>query len=86
MRVRYKNNMTGREIIGQKRLLFTIKPALFKKELLHILCTAVPFGYSFSLFFSRYTVVEGKAKSTPSACITSMMFRFRSFCCCRKVA
>ena len=45
MRVRYKNNMTGREIIGQKRLLFTTKPAFFKKELLHILCAAVPFGF-----------------------------------------
>jgi len=29
MRVRHKNNMTGREIIGQKRLLFTTKQALF---------------------------------------------------------
>ena len=29
MRVRYKNNMTGQEIIGQKRLLFTTKQALF---------------------------------------------------------
>jgi hypothetical protein len=29
MRVRYKNNMTGREIIGQKRLLFATKPAHF---------------------------------------------------------
>jgi len=29
MRVHYKNNMTGWEIIGQKRLLFTTKQALF---------------------------------------------------------
>lgn len=28
MRARYKNNMTRREIIGQKRLIITIKPAL----------------------------------------------------------
>ena len=27
MRARYKNNMTRREIIGQKRLIITIKPA-----------------------------------------------------------
>ena len=27
MRVHYKNNMTGWEIIGQKRLIFTTKPA-----------------------------------------------------------
>ena len=36
------------------------------------------------LFFSRYTVVEGKAKSTPFFCITSIRSRFRSFCICKK--
>ena len=37
-------------------------------------------------FFSMYTLVEGKAKSTPSACMISMIFRFRSFCICRNSA
>lgn len=32
MQVRYKNNMTRREFIGQKRLIFTTKPALLKKD------------------------------------------------------
>ena len=49
------------------------------------------FGWSGILFwcqefFSMYTLVEGKAKSTPSACMISMMFRFRSFCICRNSA
>ncbi len=37
-------------------------------------------------FFSMYTLVEGKAKSTLSACMISMIFRFRSFCICRNSA
>ena len=36
------------------------------------------------LFFSRYTVVEGKAKSTPFFCITSIRSRYKSFCICKK--
>ena len=44
------------------------------------------FAQKFQEFFSMYTLVEGKAKSTPSACMISMIFRFRSFCICRNSA
>ena len=42
--------------------------------------------YRFAQFFSIYTLVEGNAKSTPSACMMSIMFRFRSFCICKNSA